>query len=168
MIGIFIIKLLRISGASSIIAIDIDEKHLNKAEKAGADFTFLTAEENLAERIKQITGGRGADITFEAVGKNESVNKAIELVRKGGTVTLVGNTAPMVDFPLQKAVTGELKILGSCAICGEYEAVLDYLKMGKIYVDDQISAVAPLSEGAKWFERLYKKEDDLGKVILRP
>jgi hypothetical protein len=40
--------------------------------------------------------------------------------------------------------------------------------MGKICVDDQISAIAPLSEGAAWFERLYKNEEDVGKVILVP
>ncbi len=73
-----------------------------------------------------------------------------------------------MDFPLQKVVTGELKILGSCAICGEYEAILDYMKMGKLSVEDQVSAVAPLSEGARWFERLYRREEDLGKVILKP
>ncbi len=168
MIGIFIIKLLRISGASSVIAIDLDEKHLLKAEKAGADFTIKADEAGLPEKIKTMTAGRGPDIAFEAVGKNESVNLAIEIVRKGGTVTLVGNTSPSVDFPLQKAVTGELKILGSCAICGEYEAILDYMKMGKLSVDDQISAVAPLSEGARWFERLYRREEGLGKVILKP
>jgi 2-desacetyl-2-hydroxyethyl bacteriochlorophyllide A dehydrogenase len=167
-IGIFIIKLLKASGASSIMAIDIDEKHLQKAERAGADFTFLAAEGDLVGKIRSLTGGRGADNLFEAVGKSDSVNMAIDLVRKGGSVTLVGNTTPVIDFPLQKTVTGELKILGSCAICGEYEAVLDFLRMGKISVDDQISAIAPLSEGAQWFERLYRKEENLGKVILRP
>jgi 2-desacetyl-2-hydroxyethyl bacteriochlorophyllide A dehydrogenase len=168
MIGIFIIKLLGISGASCIIAVDINGKQLEKAEKAGADFTFLAGEENLAERIRSLTGFRSADIAFEVVGINQSVNTAIEAVRKGGKVILVGNITPMIEFPLQKVVTGELKVLGSCAINGEYEAVLNYLKMGKISVDDQISVVAPLSEGAVWFERLYRKEEDLGKVILIP
>jgi threonine dehydrogenase-like Zn-dependent dehydrogenase len=168
MIGIFIVKLLKISGASTVIALDIDEKHLLKSEHAGADFTFKITEKGLSEKVRAITAGRGADIAFEAVGKNESVNMAIEIVRRGGTVTLVGNTAPKVDFPLQKAVTGELKILGSCAICGEYETILDYIRTGKLNVDDQISAKAPLSEGARWFDKLYRREEDLGKVILIP
>jgi len=168
MIGIFIIKLLKILGASLIIAVDIDEKKLLKAEKAGADQTYIASAEDLSEKIRSLTSGRGADISYEAVGKNESVNMAVELVRRGGTVTLVGNTSPKVDIPLQKVVTGELKILGSCAICGEYDPVLEYIKTGKLNVDDQISAVAPLSEGANWFERLYRKEEDLDKVILKP
>jgi Threonine dehydrogenase and related Zn-dependent dehydrogenases len=167
-IGIFIIKLLKISGASFVIAVDINEKQLEKAEKAGADYAFLIGEDDVSGRIKSLTSNRGADIAFEAAGKSQSVNSAIDSVRKGGKVVLVGNISPMIDFPLQKVVTGEIKVLGSCAICGEYETVLDYLKMGKINVDDQIAAVVPLSEGAAWFEKLYRNKGETGKVILVP
>jgi L-iditol 2-dehydrogenase len=168
MIGIFILKLLKISGASKILAVDIDPRRLDQAERAGADHIFLSDEEGLDEKIKELTSGRGADISFEAVGKSETVNIAIDLLRKGGRSVLVGNVTPIVDFPLQKVVTRELKVLGSCAIRGEYEVVLNLLETGKIKVDDQISAVAPLSDGAKWFNTLYRKEQDLNKVILVP
>lgn len=168
MIGIFIIKLLKISGASAVIAVDINEKQLSRAEKAGADLTVLADGNDLSGKIRSFTSGRGADIAFEAVGLNQSFNSAIESVRKGGKVILLGNITRVVDLPLQKVVTSELKLLASCAINGEYEAVLKYLQRGKITVDDQISAVAPLSEGAVWFEKLYRKEGDLGKVILVP
>ena len=168
MIGIFIIKLLKISGASKIIAIDINPKRLEQAINAGADLICLSTETNLSEKIGALTNTRGADISFEAVGKSDSVNIAIEVLRKGGKTILVGNVSPKVDFPLQKVVTRELKVLGSCAIRGEYEVVLDLLKSGRITVDDQISVVAPLSEGAVWFNKLYKKEEELNKVILIP
>jgi 2-desacetyl-2-hydroxyethyl bacteriochlorophyllide A dehydrogenase len=168
MIGIFIVKLLKISGASKIIAIDSNDLRLEQAKKAGADNTFLSNAEGLVEKINNLTNNRGADISFEAVGKSESVNTAIDLVRKGGRIILVGNISQTIDFPLQKVVTRELKVLGSCAIRGEYETVLTLLETGKITVDDQISAVVPLSDGALWFEKLYKKEENLNKVILVP
>jgi L-iditol 2-dehydrogenase len=168
MIGIFILKLLKISGAAKIIAIDNNPKRLELAKKTGADHTMLSTEENLDEKIKELTAKRGADISFEAVGKGESVNIAIEILRKGGKTVIVGNTSPKIDFPLQKVVTRELKVFGSCAIRGEYEVVLNLLESGKISVDDQISAVAPLSEGAVWFNKLYRKEEELNKVILVP
>ncbi|MDQ1296550.1 MAG: hypothetical protein QG611_528 [Bacteroidota bacterium] len=168
MIGTFIIKLLRISGASCIIAIDLNDKQLIQADKAGADYTILSTDEDLPEKVRSLTSGRGADIAFEAVGIDSSVNTAISVVRRGGKAILLGNLSPSIDFPLQKVVTGEIKVLGSCAICGEYEAVLNFLKMGKLSVDDQIFTVAPLSEGAEWFDRLYKKEAGPGKVILVP
>jgi L-iditol 2-dehydrogenase len=168
MIGIFILKLLKLSGASKVIAVDINPKRLEQAKKAGADHIFLSTEENLVDKIMKLTSNRGADISFEAVGRNESVNMAVDNLRKGGTAVLVGNVSPIVDFPLQKVVTRELKVLGSCAIRGEYEAVLGMLETGKINVDDQISAIVPLSDGAIWFNRLYNKEMDLNKVILTP
>lgn len=168
MIGIFILKLLKISGASKIILIDVNPKRLELAAKSGADRVFNSAAENLEEKIVELTNNRGADISFEAVGKSESVNIAIDVLRKGGKTVLVGNVSAKIDFPLQKVVTRELKVLGSCAIRGEYEVVLDLLENGKISVDDQISAIAPLSEGAFWFDKLYKKEENLNKIILIP
>jgi L-iditol 2-dehydrogenase len=168
MIGTFIIKLLKVSGASEIIAIDIDPLKLRMAQQSGATHTFTSDDTNIQSKISDITKGRGAEISFEAVGRAETVNIAIDCARKGGKVVLVGNTSATVEFPLQKVVTRELKILGSCAICGEYEVVLDLLRTGKISVDDQISAVAPLSEGPLWFDRLYNKEKGLNKVILVP
>jgi L-iditol 2-dehydrogenase len=168
MIGTFILKLLKLSGASKVIAIDINAKRLEQAEKAGADHVFLSTENDLVEKIAAITNNRGADISFEAVGRSESVNISIDILRKGGTVVLVGNVSSKVEFPLQKVVTRELKILGSCAIRGEYDVVLNLLETGKISVDDQISVVAPLSEGANWFEKLYKKEEGFNKIILVP
>ena len=167
MIGIFVIKLLRISGAAKIIALDIYNKNLERAVKAGADYAFL-ADNDTIDKIKSFLNGRGADISFDAAGRNDTVNRAIDLVRKGGKVILIGNSSPAVDFPLQKVVTGEIKILGSCAIRGEYEVILDLIKTGKLIVNDQISMIAPLSEGALWFKKLYNKEGDLNKVILVP
>jgi 2-desacetyl-2-hydroxyethyl bacteriochlorophyllide A dehydrogenase len=168
MIGTFILKLLKLSGASKVIAIDINANRLMQAEKAGADYTYLSTESDLVERIAVITNNRGADISFEAVGRSESVNVAIDTLRKGGTAVFIGNVSPKVEFPLQKVVTRELKVFGSCAIRGEYDVVLSLLETGKISVDDQISAVVPLSDGAIWFKKLYSKEEELNKVILLP
>ncbi len=167
-IGIFVIKLLGVSGAGRIIAVDNNPLKLQNALKNGAEYIFESLNKNLEEEIKAVTGSRGADISFEAAGSSETVNMAIDAVRKGGTVVLIGNTAKVIEFPLQKVVTKELKIQGSCAIRGEYDVILKLMENKKLSVDDQISAIAPLSEGAMWFGRLYRKEDNLNKVILVP
>lgn len=167
-IGLFLIKLLKIAGVASIAAFDISRKSLEMAAASGAYCVILSGEAGIAELLKKSTSGRGADIAFEAVGKNETVNLAIEIVRKGGKVVLIGNTSPKVEIPLQKIVTGEIKLLGSCSIRGEYEIILEFLSSGRLKVDDQILAVAPLSEGAEWFRKLYSGEAGPGKVILVP
>lgn len=167
MIGIFIVKLLKRSGIK-VIAIDLDETKLEQAKHSGANFTLNAQSENHEKTVKEICNGRGADFAFEAVGISATVTIAVTSVRKGGTVILVGNLSPEIEFPLQKVVTQELKIQGSCAINGEYEKVLQLMAKGLINVDNQISVVAPLSEGAGWFQRLHNKEKGLNKVILVP
>ncbi|QGY44069.1 alcohol dehydrogenase catalytic domain-containing protein [Maribellus comscasis] len=168
MVGMFVLNMLKIAGANPIIALDLDENKLELAKEFGATHTFNTSKPGISEKIKELTKTRGADFGFEVVGISETVNLCINNLRKGGTAVLVGNLKPEVTIPLQKVVTTELSLLGSCAINGEYELVLDLLASGKINVDKMISAKAPLSEGAFWFKRLYNKEPGLNKVILVP
>ncbi|WP_430974030.1 galactitol-1-phosphate 5-dehydrogenase [Sunxiuqinia rutila] len=168
MIGLFVIQLLKVAGCSPIIAIDRDDDKLQLAAKLGATHCFQSTSPELEEAVLDLTDGRGADQVYEAVGISETVQRAIGSVRKGGTVTLLGNLAAEIDFPLQSVVTRQIKVQGSCAICGEYPAVLELIASGKVNVDALISAEAPLSEGAAWFKRLYEQEKGLVKVILKP
>ena len=89
-------------------------------------------------------------------------------MRKGGSVTLVGNLSAQVSLPLQKVVTRQLRLQGSCASAGEYPRAIELLASGAIQVKPLISAIAPLEEGPKWFERLYAREANLMKVVLTP
>lgn len=76
--------------------------------------------------------------------------------------------SPEATIPLQSVVTRQIRLQGSCAICGEFPAVLDMIARGAINTDPLISAEAPLSEGAEWFRRLYAREPGLLKVVLHP
>ena len=168
MIGTFIVSMLKAAGATPVIAVDVDEAKLEMAGKFGADIMINSNNQDVVERVRTCTKGRGADYGFEAVGISVTVNSMINSIRKGATAVLVGNLSPTIDFPLQKVVTSEIKVLGSCAICGEYEIVLDMIADGTLNVNDMISVVAPLEEGAEWFHKLYNKEGNLNKVILVP
>ncbi|HCS35772.1 MAG TPA: galactitol-1-phosphate 5-dehydrogenase, partial [Sphaerochaeta sp.] len=96
------------------------------------------------------------------------IKTAISIVRKGGSVTLIGNVSPMIELPLQPVVTRQITLYGSCAMAGEYPLVLDLMARKKIDVMPLVSARAPLSEGQQWFERLYAREAGLLKVVLEP
>lgn len=168
MVGVFVVQLLKLFGANPVIAVDINNKKLELALNFGADYVINSENANLGNEVLRLTKNRGADYSFEVVGIAETVNSCIENTRKGGKVTLVGNLSPKIEFPLQQVVTREITVKGSCAINGEYELVLDLLRSKKVDVSPLISAVAPLSEGADWFQRLYKKEPGLNKVILVP
>ncbi len=168
MIGLFVIQVLRARGCGTIIAVDLEDEKLELAKKLGADVGLNPKKDEIRKEVEALTGGRGADVAFEVVGISETVNSAIGSVRRGATVTLVGNLAPRAEIPLQAVVTQQIRLQGSCAICGEYPAVLDMIARGKINVDAILSAEVPLSEGASWFKRLYNKEPGLIKVVLKP
>lgn len=171
MIGLFVIQALKLAGCGSIIAIDLDDDRLALAQKLGATHIINAGNHQGAEvarKVQDLTHGRGADVSFEVVGAGPSVKTAIDCVRKGATVTLVGNLAPTVEMPLQAIVTRQLRLQGSCAINGEYEAALALISSGRINVEAILSAEAPLDEGADWFRRLYGKEKGLIKVVLKP
>ena len=168
MVGMFVIQLLRIKGCKKIIAVDLDEHRLQLAKNVGADYSFSPNDPQLRGKIDSLTDHRGADIAIEVVGISETIALAIDLTRKGATITLVGNLSPTIQLPLQKVVTRQLRIQGSCAINGEYPAVLDLIAQKKLDVTSILSAEAPLSEGVSWFHRLYNKEKNLMKVVLKP
>jgi len=168
MIGLLIIQLLKTAGCSRIIAVDKAREKLVMAEKFSADVCLLSDTVNLYEKILAATSDKGADIAFEVVGIEETLLVALNSLRKGGSITLVGNLKQMVSFPLQAAVTRQISLFGSCASAGEYPDCLELISSGKVDIDSFISAVAPLSEGAGWFKRLYEKEPGLMKVILKP
>lgn len=168
MVGTFVIQLLKIKGCKKIIAIDLEDDRLALAKQLGADHVFSPADPNTKKNILDLTGGRGADIAFEVVGIQDTILLSIDLLRKGGYLTILGNLSPKVEIPLQALVTRQLRIQGSCAINGEYPEILELISSGKLNMSAILSAEVPLSEGAYWFNKLYNKEKGLMKVVLKP
>jgi L-iditol 2-dehydrogenase len=167
MIGLLVVQALRVVGCSRIIAADIDSTRRSLAEEAGAT-TVLSGGVDLVAQVLRLSGGSGVDVGVEAVGRNETVGAAIDSVRKGGTVILVGNISPEVVLPLQKVVTRQIRLQGSCASAGEYPRAMELLASGAIRVKPLITAIAPLDDGPQWFERLHAREPNLMKVVLTP
>ncbi|MGA2247783.1 MAG: galactitol-1-phosphate 5-dehydrogenase [Verrucomicrobiota bacterium] len=168
MIGILVLQALRISGCGPIIGIDLDPARLQLAQKLGATHALKADAPDLMETVRSLTGGRGVDAAFEVVGTSPTFRLAIDCVRKGGSVILVGNLKPQVDLPLQLAVTRQLSLMGSCASAGEYPECLQLIATGEIRVDEMISASSTLEDAGAWFERLYAGEQGLMKVIIKP
>jgi L-iditol 2-dehydrogenase len=81
---------------------------------------------------------------------------------------VIGNFSGQIDLPLQQVVTRQIRLQGSCASAGEYPKCIELMASRRIRVDDLISAYTPLEDAANWFDRLYRREPNLMKVIVRP
>jgi len=168
LIGLLLLDVLKTSVSGKIIALDTDPYRREVALSRGADAVFDPADNELNKKILDMTGGRGVERTFEAVGASAPIQTAISITARGGSVTLIGNVSPTVEIPLQNVVSRQITLFGSCAIAGEFPLVLDLMGRKKIDVASLISRKAPLAEGQFWFDKLYNREDRLLKVVLIP
>jgi len=166
-IGLLVVQALRAAGTERVIAVDVEEDKLALARRLGAEIGLNPKAVDVAAEVRRLTG-HGADVALECVGATEPIKTAVASVRKGGSVVLVGNISPAIQLPLQQVVTGELTLLGTAASSGEYPRAIELLRRGAIDVRPLISAVAPLEEGSRMFERLHAREPGLMKVVLQP
>ena len=168
MIGLLLVQAAKAGGAAEVLVSDVDPTRLKLAKEMGADAVLLASGAELTGTILERTAGRGVDVVLEAVGLDATIATGIDCVRKGGTVTLVGNVTPEVKLPLQKVVSRQIRLQGSCASAGEYPLAMRLMEEGKIKVARLITAVAPLTDGPEWFRRLHAREPNLMKVVLDP
>jgi L-iditol 2-dehydrogenase len=139
---------------------------LELANELGAVEVISASGTEMIKQVTNLSDDLGPDVVYEAVGVNQTVMASLNVVRKGGTVTLIGNVSPEVNFPLQKVVSREVRVLGSAASAGEYPRAIELIANGTIKVKQLISAVGPLEQGSEWFNRLYSRQPNLMKVVL--
>jgi len=166
-IGLFILQAARLRGAQAI-ACDINDFRLGLAKQIGGDACINSAKVNLRDEIQKRTGGRGADVTFEAVGFAETFRQAISITKTGGAIVAVGNLQKETEFNLQELVSRELTFIGSYASAGEFRTCIDLIATGRINVGPLISEVLPLQEGPAAFKRLLEGKENLLKIVLEP
>jgi L-iditol 2-dehydrogenase len=168
MIGLLAIQAAKAAGATRVIAIDVNDKRLRVAEELGASDGFNSKQCDVPAAVRDLTDGRGADFALEVVGATETISIAIESVRKGGHVTLVGNVSPTIQLPLQSVVTREITLQGTCGCNGEYPQCIELMRTGAINVAPLITAQISLAESPAWFKRLHAGDPDQMKVVVRP
>ncbi len=169
MIGLLVVQALRAAGVRRIVAVDLEASRLELARTLGATDAVVSGRPETEADVRKAFGGAGATVAFEVVGITPTIQLAIAGLRPGGTVVLVGNVTRDVTFPQQAVVTRELSVLGTCGSAGEYPEALKLIASGAIDTAAMITAIAPLSEGAAWFDKLTSREGrGLLKVILTP
>ncbi|MFI6546700.1 S-(hydroxymethyl)mycothiol dehydrogenase [Streptomyces prunicolor] len=151
----------RLAGAARIIAVDIDDRKLEKARSLGATHTVNSKESDAVEAIRELTGGFGADVVIEAVGRPETYKQAFYGRDLAGTVVLVGVPTPemKLELPLLDVFGrgGSLKSswYGDCLPSRDFPMLIDLYLQGRLDLDAFVTETIALEDVEKAFERMH-------------
>ncbi|MBE3560397.1 MAG: Zn-dependent alcohol dehydrogenase, partial [Ktedonobacteraceae bacterium] len=151
-VGLNAIQGAALAGASHIIALDIVEMKLLAAKHFGATHTLQAQRSDVQQIVQDLTGGRGADYVFITVGSAPAVTQGLSLLRRAGTLVLVGMPQTAATVPLPVADTAEYgyRILGSFVGATRPHVDIpwqvDLYQQGRLKLDELITAHYPLEQ----------------------
>ncbi|MFS2294836.1 MAG: S-(hydroxymethyl)mycothiol dehydrogenase [Actinomadura sp.] len=161
----------RLAGAATIIAVDLDERKLTTASSLGATHTVHAKDEDVVERIRELTGGFGADVVIDAVGRPETYEQAFYARDLAGTVVLVGVPTPemKLELPLLDVFGrgGSLKSswYGDCLPSRDFPMLIDLYLQGRLDLDAFVSERIELDGVEEAFEKMHRG-DVLRSVVM--
>jgi S-(hydroxymethyl)glutathione dehydrogenase/alcohol dehydrogenase len=171
-VGLSVIMGAQLAGAQQIIAIDRVPQKLEMAQQFGATDTLDASQVDVIASVRDMTGGRGADVTFEAVGTPQLQADCVEAARPGGKAVLVGLSAMGSSTPLSgaKLVRQEKTVIGSyygaAHTARDFPFLLDLYAAGKLNLDRLISRTYRLVEINEAFDAMLKGEVARGVVTF--
>jgi S-(hydroxymethyl)mycothiol dehydrogenase len=161
----------RLAGAARIIAVDIDDRKLATAKTMGATHTVDSRQDDPVEAIRELTGGNGADVVIEAVGRPETYKQAFYARDLAGTVVLVGVPTPgmKLELPLIDVFGrgGALKSswYGDCLPSRDFPMLIDLYLQGRLDLGAFVTETIALDEVEAAFERM-RNGDVLRSVVV--
>ncbi|HZO12727.1 MAG TPA: zinc-dependent alcohol dehydrogenase [Polyangiaceae bacterium] len=189
-VGLMAQKVARLRGAGRIIGIDIVPERLAMAKRTAGSDVIDASEEGVVERIREMTGGRGADVCVDAVGLEvhrnllqkvsnvlhmqrgsiTAVSLCFSAARRGGRVSIVGVYATKYDnFPLGQWFDKGLTVrAGQALVQTHIDELYKWVARGEIVLDDIITHRLPLEQAPHAYHIFNAKEDGCVKVVLKP
>ncbi|MFN0105747.1 MAG: zinc-binding alcohol dehydrogenase family protein [Bryobacteraceae bacterium] len=152
---------------ATVIAVDVDDRKLALAERAGAHIGINTKSQNLAERLQALTEGLGPDVVIEAIGTPETFRLAVELVAFTGRVVYIGYAKDEVSYDSRLFVQKELDILGSRnALPEDFEGVIRMLNETKFPLEEMVSKVVSLDQVPQALRDWYAAPASISKILV--
>lgn len=165
-IGLMAVEAAYVLGAGMVYAIDPIAERRTLAEEAGA----IALHPDVAiETIKDATRGRKLDSVVEAVGADATVDLSLRLVRRRGTVSVIGvQQSRRFPFPLERAFAGGLTFrIGTCSVPEELPALFPLVRAGRLKPERYISHRLPLAEGEAAYRMFDSRADGALKMVLQ-
>ncbi|MFG3435905.1 S-(hydroxymethyl)mycothiol dehydrogenase [Nonomuraea sp. NPDC047897] len=161
-----------LAGAATIVAVDVDDRKLEWARGFGATHTVNSRESDPVEAIRELTGGFGADVVIEAVGRPETYRQAFYARDLAGTVVLVGVPTPemTLELPLLDVFGrgGALKSswYGDCLPSRDFPMLIDLFRQGRLPLDKFVSETIRLDQVEEAFAKMHRGDVLRSVVIL--
>ncbi|MET8563742.1 S-(hydroxymethyl)mycothiol dehydrogenase [Streptomyces flaveolus] len=162
----------KLAGAAKVIAVDIDDRKLATAMSLGATHTVNSKETDPVDAVRELTGGFGADVVIEAVGRPETYRQAFYARDLAGTVVLVGVPTPemKLELPLLDVFGrgGALKSswYGDCLPSRDFPMLVDLYLQGRLDLDAFVTETIALDDVEKAFERMHHGDVLRSVVVL--
>lgn len=167
-VGMCAMATARLWGPANIIAVDIDDSRLEFAQKNGwADMGLNPNKVDVPQAIKDLTEGRGADVTIEANGFEPTFKGALDSVRPGGTVSVIGVFETPQTVPMNKLWIKNITITMGLVNANRIPELINLIKAGKINMKPLITHSLPLSEVAEAYDIFEERRDNAIKVLLK-
>jgi alcohol dehydrogenase len=154
-------------GPKEVISIDILDNRLAMARQYGAT-TIDARNENVVERVREITGGEGADSAIEAIGNPETFLQALKCVRRGGTVSVVGLFPRPVEFPIQEFSFYGINISMGLGYVGRISRLMGLVEAKRVNLAPLVTHVFSLEKALEAYKLFEKHPDKCLKVVLKP
>jgi (R,R)-butanediol dehydrogenase/meso-butanediol dehydrogenase/diacetyl reductase len=168
-IGAVTVQCLKAMGAGQIMVAEVSEARKEKAREIGADAVIDPTEEDVVERVSELTEGEGAEHSFDAAGIQQTLQTALRATRKGGTVTIISIWEGPVELNPNDIVMSELNVGGTiCYTPDDFADTIAMLKDGSIETEGIITERIPLSDVVEGgFEELVDHKDRHVKILVR-
>jgi len=168
-IGLCALQAAKANGATRVIVTDMVQSRLDAAAELGAALTVNLGNQNIREAVAHYTGGRGVDVVLECSGTIPAVIDAVEVVKTGGMVQLVGNfMAEMPQIPIQRMVERELSVSGLFRYANCYPASLDMISSGVVNTRALITHRFSLDEVPEAMAWVDENKDKVVKAVVTP
>ena len=166
-IGLLTMQVAKKAGAM-VIATDVLADKLHLAADLGADYVVNADTSDPCELVMAITKSRGADVVIDCAGIPQTLMQTVDLVRKGGTITMIGWTGHESDsISLTKITRHEINLLGSIIYCRDFPTAIELAVSRDVNLSSIISHEFELSEVGQVLEELSQERHDIIKGIIR-
>ncbi|NLU53887.1 MAG: alcohol dehydrogenase catalytic domain-containing protein [Firmicutes bacterium] len=167
-VGMCAMATARLFGPATIVAVDIDDSRLEFAKKNGwADVGLNPNKVDVPQALRDMTEGRGADVTIEANGFEPTFKGAINSVRPGGTVSIIGVFEKPQIVEMNKLWIKNITIAMGLVNANRIPELINLIKAGKIDMRPLITHTLPLSQVAEAYDIFEERRDGAIKVVLK-